>query len=27
VADAHYSAALGFPSPGRTVIGGLAFDF
>jgi len=27
VADAHYSAALGFPSPGRTMIGGLAFDF
>jgi len=27
VADEHYSAALGFPSPGRTVIGGLAFDF
>ena len=27
VADEKYSAALGFPSPGRTVIGGLAFDF
>ncbi|HEV7504080.1 MAG TPA: TonB-dependent receptor [Thermoanaerobaculia bacterium] len=27
VADETYSAALGFPSPGRTLIGGLAFDF
>jgi vitamin B12 transporter len=26
-ADEKYSAALGFPSPGRTWIGGLAFDF
>ena len=27
VADREYSQALGFPSPGRTVIGGLAIDF
>jgi vitamin B12 transporter len=27
VADRRYSEALGFPSPGRTVIGGLALDF
>ena len=27
VADRKYSMALGFPSPGRTLIGGLAFDF
>jgi vitamin B12 transporter len=27
VADEKYSAALGFPSPGRTVIGGVAFEF
>ncbi|HEX6904411.1 MAG TPA: TonB-dependent receptor [Thermoanaerobaculia bacterium] len=26
-ADEEYSAALGSPSPGRTVIGGVAFDF
>ncbi len=25
--DKQYSEALGFPSPGRTVIGGLAFEF
>ncbi|MFL6197294.1 MAG: TonB-dependent receptor domain-containing protein [Thermoanaerobaculia bacterium] len=25
--DEEYSAALGYPSPGRTLIGGLAFDF
>ena len=27
LADRRYSTALGFPSPGRTWIGGLAFDF
>jgi vitamin B12 transporter len=27
VGGEEYAAALGFPSPGRTVIGGLAFDF
>jgi len=27
LADREYSQALGFPAPGRTVIGGLAFDF
>ncbi|MFL6264054.1 MAG: TonB-dependent receptor domain-containing protein [Thermoanaerobaculia bacterium] len=27
VADKDYSQALGFPSPGRTLIGGLSFDF
>lgn len=26
-ADEEYSAALGSPNPGRTVIGGVAFDF
>jgi vitamin B12 transporter len=27
LADKDYSQALGFPSPGRTLIGGLSFDF
>lgn len=27
VTDKKYSQALGFPSPGRTLIGGLSFDF
>jgi vitamin B12 transporter len=27
VADKDYSQALGFPSPGRTLIGGVSFDF
>ncbi|MFL6235732.1 MAG: TonB-dependent receptor domain-containing protein, partial [Thermoanaerobaculia bacterium] len=27
VADKDYSQALGFPAPGRTLIGGLSFDF
>ncbi|HEY3566666.1 MAG TPA: hypothetical protein VGP73_01940, partial [Thermoanaerobaculia bacterium] len=27
VTDKRYSQALGFPSPGRTLIGGLTFDF